>query len=216
MSHPSREQWTEYVYGEHDPAGRADMEEHLRSCKECRVTLSSWRAVMGELDRWEVHEPARRPGFLRRALPWAAAAALMLAVGYGLGRLSPATPVDRAALKAELEPFIRQAAQEMEARWQASLTAAQDQVRREILDQVRREMNNTALATLEAAESTTSDLLGQYAQSLDSARRSDLLAVASLSERELWRTKWQLASMLAYALPAPPVSETSDVSRPNP
>jgi len=208
MSHPRREQWMEYVYGELDPPQQVQIEQHLQDCAECQRALCSWRATMTELDRWVVREAAGRPAFLLRALPWAAAAVVMLAVGYGVGRLSVPAAADAAALKAELEPSIRQAVvQEVEAKWQARLTAAQDQL--------RREMDEAASATLEAAASATSHLLTQYARTLENVRRSDLLAMASLTERELWRTKWQFANALASTWDGTPGSAETNTSYSN-
>jgi len=207
MSHPSREEWMDYLYGELDAARQDGMTGHLDGCEDCRKALSSWRAVMEALDSWKVRQPLWRAAPTRRALRWAAAAALLLALGYALGRLSAPPRVDIAALANRLEPALRKTlSQDMESRCQAAMAAAQDELRQEMLVQVRAEMKDQAAATLEAATSATSSLLAEYAQSLESARRTDLLALANATEQELWRTRWQLANALTYSQPATPAS----------
>ena len=192
MNHPTRGEWVEYIYEELEPPEQERLAGHLEACAECRRAVEDWQAVMGGLDAWELKEPARTVRVLPRLVRWAVAAAVLIAVGYGIGRLGGP---DVAALRAELEPAIREAVlQEVEQRWQASLALSEARL--------RAEMDEKAVEAASAASSAAAGLITEYAQALDSVRRSDLLALARLTDQELRRTKWQMASALAYARPA--------------
>ncbi|HEX6747452.1 MAG TPA: zf-HC2 domain-containing protein [Longimicrobium sp.] len=121
---------SEYLDGELEPAERMALEEHLRSCLSCRATLEQLRAVKVRAERLADRQPppevwaeiARRIGApdvtldsvddeltVRRArktvrFPWlrvGAAAAAVLAVGIGIGRMSTGTPaLPRATVQA--------------------------------------------------------------------------------------------------------------------
>ncbi len=191
----------EYLYGELDRRTRSALEEHLKSCDECRRSLAEWRGAMGELDAWKVG--GRRPVvlWLRPALRWAVAALLLLAVGFGVGRVSSRGTAD---------------AEELRAEWRAALADAESRLREEIRADVQEDINETALATLSTANADATRLMNRYAAAFDSTRRDDLLTLAALTEQEFARTRRQMASALTYTGPAAPVSESpSDQTQAN-
>ena len=185
MSHPTREQWTDYLYGECEPAEEARLTEHLETCPECRRAVDSWRGVMGGLDAYQVAAPARRRAWLPRLARWAAAAAVLIAFGYGLGR---AAGPDTEELRAHVESAMR-------ARWQADLAAAREELTRESEERAR--------LTLETARSAAASLVAEYVQAFDNVRRSDLLALAAATGEELLRTRRQLAAVVRTGLASP-------------
>ncbi len=91
--------WTElaapYALGSLDPGERAEFERHLETCASCRVEVQSFREVSGLLARGVAHATppaelrARVLRYARRArpaiLPWAVAAAVVLAILGGFG-----------------------------------------------------------------------------------------------------------------------------------
>jgi hypothetical protein len=192
MSHPTRVQWTDYLYDECEPAEEARLAEHLNDCPECRRILESWRSALGELDAYVAAAPARRRPWLARLRRWAAAAAVLLAVGYGLGR---AAAPDAEALRMQIEPAMR-------AQWQADLAAAREEL--------TRESEERALATLDTARSAAASLIAGYARAFDNVRRSDLRTLAAATEQELRRTRWQLANAVAGAQPASSIWTTPE------
>lgn len=192
MNHPTREQWMDYVYGECEPGEQARFAEHLDGCSECRRAVASWRGVLGELDAYQVTEPARRRAWMPRLARWAAAAAVVIAIGYGLGR---ASAPDADALRAQIEPAVREAVgRDMRAEWQADLAVARAEL--------SREADERALRTLGTANFAAASLIAEYVEAFDNVRRSDLLALATVTEQELRRTRWQLAGAVARARPA--------------
>lgn len=86
MKHPENPEWMAFVYGEADARSRAELQAHLRVCPDCADRVARWRGTMEALDTAEI--PAR-PAVSRRRTAWiyrAAAAAVVLAVGFALGR----------------------------------------------------------------------------------------------------------------------------------
>ena len=66
MSHPTREDWVAYLYGEADARDRASFTSHLRDCGECRQQVERWRATMHAMNAWEM-APVGKPR--RASLP---------------------------------------------------------------------------------------------------------------------------------------------------
>ncbi|MBL9128998.1 MAG: zf-HC2 domain-containing protein, partial [Verrucomicrobiales bacterium] len=86
MKHPESPEWMAFVYGEADARSHAELQAHLQECPECVARVARWRGTMEALDTAEV--PAR-PAMTRRWTAWtfrAAAAAIVLAIGFALGR----------------------------------------------------------------------------------------------------------------------------------
>ncbi len=93
--------WTDlaasYALGSLDAQERAEFEGHLETCASCRAEVQSFREVTGLLAQSVAPPPAAPPRELRQRvlraarrprpaiLPWAAAAAVVLAVLGGLG-----------------------------------------------------------------------------------------------------------------------------------
>jgi hypothetical protein len=109
MKHPSHEQWMDYLYAETPTEARAELDRHLEVCPDCQANVAEFRSSMQALDEWKLPEapPQSKALPARRHWHWAAAAVLVLGVGFGLGRWA-APPPDLAALRAQLEPQLRQ------------------------------------------------------------------------------------------------------------
>jgi hypothetical protein len=174
MNHPKSEDWMSYLYDELPPDRRRELDRHAADCPECHAQLEVWRGTAGELDRWVL--PVRHAGVARtwRYARWAAAAALMIGLGFALARLTspPATALgtveDR--LRAEFEQLAR-------------TQAAQHAEHREAMVQL--------LGRLEAQR------LADYAR-----LRRDMETVAVLAEDELASTRQQLVRLASHTEPA--------------
>jgi len=201
VDHPTREEWMEFIYGEAEPADRARLEGHLKTCSDCREAADRWTGAMAGLDTWQVNVPARPKRHARVVAALAVAATVLIALGFAVGRLAAPGRADVQTLRAELEPALRASLEkELTAKWDASLTAAQETLRQDVMAQVRKEMDD--------AQAATNTLLAEYARAFDDVRRSDLVTLARLTEQELWRTKWQVAVALANAPYSAPVATT--------
>jgi hypothetical protein len=86
MKHPKPEEWIPYFYDECSPEEAASMKAHLEECAECSSKLEKWRTVGDDLKKWKPNSPRVEPGRTLAGWKWAAAAALLISVGFGLGR----------------------------------------------------------------------------------------------------------------------------------
>ena len=106
MNHPSHEELVDFLDGELAVSRQAEVARHIEGCGECSAIVASWRDVQIELPSWKLGErPAvpfsnRRAG-VRQTLGQVAAAAVLLAVGFGLARMTAPSP-DLAQMRADL------------------------------------------------------------------------------------------------------------------
>jgi len=105
MKHPEREEWVPFIFGEADAGRRRQLESHLDDCAECREEIQSWKRSLDRLDSWELPTVTkRRPNFVR-LVKWAAAAAIVLCVGFAIGRNT--AHADAAKIRAAVERNLR-------------------------------------------------------------------------------------------------------------
>lgn len=109
MKHPNQEQWMDYLYQELPADQRPELDQHLAACEECRAQVDEWRESMSAMDTWKLPAAPARPrqSVARPWWQWAAAAAVVLGVGFGLGRFATPQP-DLQALARQMEPQLRQ------------------------------------------------------------------------------------------------------------
>ncbi|MDB6130435.1 MAG: hypothetical protein JWM04_1542 [Verrucomicrobiales bacterium] len=100
MIHPKPEEWIPYLYQECTPETSALLKSHLAECSECAARLEKWKAVGKELQTWKA--PSTRTG--RAEFPamwkWAAAAVILLTIGFGLGNRNSRQDLNVAVQKA--------------------------------------------------------------------------------------------------------------------
>jgi len=158
---------------------------------------------------------------------FAAAAVLLIAAGYAVGRLSGPQPPDMVQIQAVLEPKIRQRLLEETKQYvQLGLANGYARIQDEVNQQYRQELNRVALQAVAASNAVTNELLteliasfnevqSQYRQQVavaldqiesnrlkDRNELSDAFATfAVLTEDELMRTKQDMAHVLSYTQP---------------
>jgi len=157
----------------------------------------------------------------------AAAAVLLIMAGYATGRLLSPKPPDIEQLQAVLEPAIReQLLDEMKQYWQLGLTASYAQLKDDLSQQYRNDLNQFAAYTLAASGAATNQLLEELIESINQAQtqerqwvatalgeielnrlKSDaqlsnaFVAFAAQTEDELVRTRQNMAQILSYSQP---------------
>jgi hypothetical protein len=194
MNHPSRENWMAYLYGELAAGARADLEAHLRVCPECKSTVAAWRATQRELDGWMLPKRSLRNALFPPLLKWGMAAALVLGLGFGLGRVS--SPGDLGKIRAALVPELRQQLQqEFEADWQAALAANPAGVTNEFRRQLRGGVEQFAANHLEASSAETQRFLTDFVQSYNATRAEDHQALLALFQEADQRRRADDASL---------------------
>ena len=98
MKHPSPETWMEFLYGELPPGAEQECRSHLESCPTCRDQVRGWRETQGRLDTDRASLSPRiravGPAWARPVFQWAAAAMLLLGIGFTAGRSKAPTRED--------------------------------------------------------------------------------------------------------------------------
>ena len=119
----------------------------------------------------------------------AAAAVLLIMAGYATGRLLSPKPPDIEQLRVALEPAIRQnILDEMKQYWQLGLTASYAQLKDDLSQQYRRDLNQFAAYTLAASGAATNQLLEELIESINTAQTNNRQWVAAaIGEIELNR-----------------------------
>jgi hypothetical protein len=164
VNHPEAAEWMAFLYEEVAPERKRELNVHLSQCAACAGQVAAWRSGMNVLDEWRlplVRRAARQPF---GAWKWGAAAAVVLGLGFVLGRqTSP-----RAAELAELKQSVAQLADSVQRDRDAGLS------------------NGVNMATV-AANSATLRLLAEYSQLQENQRAADqqtlALAVQNLETR---------------------------------
>ena len=139
---------------------------------------------------------------------FAAAAVLLLAVGYATGRLSAPQPLDveelkaalETSLKSSLEPAIRQdLLEQMNDRWQSAFAAGCAQLKEDLQRQVRRDLTEFAAQTLAASGTLTNQRLMELIQLIEATRRRERQQIEAAFE-QIEQEKIQLRNgLLAVA-----------------
>ena len=197
-----------HLYDELSTEEHDRLAAHLAVCPDCETRVIEWRAARKDLDAWQL--PAKRARIVR-ALPlikWAAAAAIVLAAGFGVGRITSAA-ADAEKVRAAIEPEIRQ------------------RLHRELAQVFRAELEKTASTTLAASTEQTRQLLAEFAKMVEAKRtednqaintaldrlesrrmadyvslKKDLDTVAVLTDASLRRAQQQLVQLADYTQPA--------------
>lgn len=157
----------------------------------------------------------------------AAAAAVLIAAGYAVGRWSAPKPLDMEQIRAVIEPAIRKDLLDETRQYvQLSLANGFLQVKDELSEQYRQDLSRVAIQTLAASNTITNELLTQLIDAISTVQVMDrqrfaaaleqvelnrlrdrnqlsnaLATFAVRTEDELMQTKKDVAQVLSYALP---------------
>lgn len=192
IGHPDSAEWMAFLYGELPVERQQELSRHLAECANCAEQVSVWRVSMASLDEWKL--AALKPPVRQRsvAFKWAAAAALILAVGFVLGRQgSP-----RAAELAHLEKSVAQISQSVLSNAVANATTAANAESLRLLAEYsqlqegRRSADQRALAlTLQSLETRVARL------------RAELETVAVNTEDGFEQTQQNMNRLVSFSVP---------------
>jgi len=138
--------------------------------------------LINEKSRQSTNTKIWRTVFKGPVTKFAAAAVLLIAVGYATGRLSAPQLLDveelqavlESSLRSSLEPAIRQdLLEQMNDRWQSAFAAGCAQLKEELQQQVRRDLTEFAAQTLAASGTLTNQRLMELIQLIEAARRRE-------------------------------------------
>jgi len=171
------------------------------------------KETLAQLAEAQSRLPARTegrhpPGELWPVAKLAAAAAIVIVLGYGLGRVGRPQPIDveqlRAALlpalAASIEPAIREKlGQEMGQSYRLALANTYVQLKEELTQQQRDDMNRFAAQTLAASNAVTNRLLAELVDNIKTRQTNDLRSVAA-ALRRIESNRLEDKEALAYEL----------------
>src|SRR5438046_8769859 len=155
MNHPTREEWMSYLYDELTAEEHSSLAAHLAVCPDCKTRVSDWRSARTNLDAWQLPARPARVLLQRPLVRWAAAAALMIGIGFGVGRFATPATANAGKIRAAIEPEIRQ------------------QLRQEFTQFIREELDQAPAATLAASGEQTKHWVEAYARALETKRTED-------------------------------------------
>jgi len=136
----------------------------------------------------------------KNLVKFAAAAVLLLALGYLVGSLAAPEPPDAQELYAALKPAIRRDLLEpMNRYWLLTLASSNAELKDELHNEFRQDLNRFAIQTLAASGAATDKLLREFIDSVKATQVRDLRSVAKAlhqMELERMRDQAQLADSL--------------------
>jgi hypothetical protein len=192
MKHPEREEWIPFVFGEADAGRTRQLHSHLDECAECRDEIQSWQRSLVRLDSWELPRVTKRRANIVPLVKWGAAAAVVLCVGFAMGRNTAHADAEkvRAAVERDLRGELAQIARD-EAAKTASLAITGFSQKAE----TRRTADNRAIyAVLERLET-------QHATDCVTLKK-ELDTLAINADAGLRQTEEQLVQFADYSRPA--------------
>jgi hypothetical protein len=192
MKHPEREEWVPFIFGEGDAGQRLQMESHLNECAECRDEIQNWQRSLDRLDSWKLPAVAKRRTNFVPLVKWAAAAAVVLSIGFAIGR-GTAAHLDAEKVRAAIEKDLRGQLAQI-ARDEAAKTASLAITAFSQKTETRRAADNRVIfAVLERLETQqTTDWL---------TLKKELDTLAINADAGLRQTEEQLVQFADYSRP---------------
>jgi anti-sigma factor RsiW len=196
MNHPGPAEWMSFLYGEIPAERKQELDAHLAQCPACASHVQSWGATMNTLDQWTLPEH-RSPRRWTPALKWAAAAAIVLALGFDLGRRTSTSAAEIADLKrsiARLDDLARPAAAPGLNNNVPAATARAESLR--LLAEFSRLQQEQRAADLAALKLSLQDVDVRLA-----GLRSELETVAVNTQTGFQETHQNLTHLVSLSLP---------------
>jgi len=198
VNHPSAQDWMEFLYREMPAPRRRELGDHLSQCPACSSQLKSWRAGMSALDEWELPVTQRAPSHWQPALKWAAAAAVVLCIGFLLGRQTPNAAGELAALKASVARISETIERDREANAVIAVDEATTAAQAEVVWLMADYMH--AAEAVRTEDRQTTALALRQLESRLGRLRAELETVAVNTEDSFQQTEEGLASLVSLTI----------------
>jgi hypothetical protein len=196
MKHPNRDEWVPYVFGEARPDEARRLRAHLENCADCASEVTAWQRSLHALNKWDVPAPARSRAIVAPVFRWAMAAAIVLAAGIAIGRVTTPSPT---ALRADIERSVKAAVaqhvQQTLVESEMRLAAASQRENAELW----RGFSETLAAAREEDHQATVALFEAWQRQQDVRYvnlRRDLETLASLADQEIRQANFKLTQLV--------------------
>ena len=162
MNHPKPEEWVPYLFGETTGPAKRDLRAHLRQCTQCRDEVETWKRSLGRLDSWKLSRFRLSSDMVFPLLKFAAAAAIMLAVGISIGRAT-APKVDPNQLLQAMAPEVQRQVREEISRTASQLLTSDrhytDQLVQQVFVALKKDVDTLAYFTDASLRNTAQQLV---------------------------------------------------------
>ncbi|HMJ64948.1 MAG TPA: hypothetical protein VK615_06330 [Candidatus Binatia bacterium] len=185
MKHPNRDEWVPYIFGEARGNEMKRLSAHLNECAECAAELAAWRRSLKTLDKWELTPPMRSRTIVAPVFRWAVAAAIVLAAGVALGRM---TALNAKAMRAEVETSVKAAFAEQLQQAVVQSETRLANVSQERAEELWRIFSDSLSNAREEQRQMTAALLDEQRREYETRYvnlRRDLETLAVLADREI-------------------------------
>jgi hypothetical protein len=222
LTHPSPEEWMEYLYEEVSPKQRQALAAHAESCESCRSRLANWERARGLLDQdgnsATTIRKMRTSGFLK----WAAAFAILACGIYGTvkGTVNAHQIADlrnsvEQSVRASLEPEIKSKLAAQQTETMESLRTELAKIRENAAIAARssdRQLLDSIAAMTSDTRAKDRDFLISALQQLEEKRSNELAAlrkeletVAVLTEANFKKAQQQIVQLASFSDEATPL-----------
>jgi hypothetical protein len=201
MNHPNHEEWLPFLDGEASPEAAKNLSEHLKACPQCAAEMAARRRSIQTLQRlaWPRQRHAPR-NWVAPAVKWGLAAAIVLGLGFGLGRLSaPNAGEIKTEVATQVRDELRQEVRsDLLAAFAPDAQTAKDSFRRQLALEIGEASAKGRNEERQALSEFLSGLRQEQMAAFLSFRK-DLETLASTADDRLQQTRWQMAQMAANA-----------------
>jgi hypothetical protein len=199
MNHPKQEEWLPYLDGEAAPETAKRLAAHLKSCPDCAAEIAGWQRSIQKLQRLEWPRQRHAVGSqFWPMLKWGIAAAIVVGIGFTLGRASaPKAGEIKAEVMAQVRGELRH---EMNSDLLAALAGDPQSVTDTFQRQIAQELRQVSVKEREEDRRALAGILNQLQQKETTdylSLRKDLENLASTADDRLQQTRWQLSQMAA-------------------
>jgi hypothetical protein len=116
-----------FLYGEVPARTKRELQAHLDACPTCLAQVKAWRTSMTALDSWKLPRRRATTVVLLPVAKWAAAAAVLMLLGFFLGRRGTPSASEVAELKASVAQLNQLVQNQSTSILSNSVAAATDQ-----------------------------------------------------------------------------------------
>jgi anti-sigma factor RsiW len=126
-----------FLYGEVPAKTKRELQAHLDTCPACAAQIKAWRSSMAALDSWKLPRRRATTVVFLPVVKWAAAAAVLMLLGFFLGRRGTSSASEVAELKTSVAQLNQLVQNQSALTLSNSVAAATDQTTRLLADYSR-------------------------------------------------------------------------------